>query len=233
MALANCFRSDVHRECSAWPAPSTWTLCGLRISPAHAAAGSACSATRKFRRRSSFHRTLCRMDIARRRCAIHLFATRPTLLKTYGLLKTQARRSALTCQHRWPAGWMADGSRTVTQKSLLRSRQNQTLQIEDAQSPAISADGRSLAYLREIEGRNQIYLRRLDLPESSEQRIISSSLNVNEMTMLRDGSIIFSASTKTSAPEPLPGRQERYGSEAGAWRSALPGGISGWTMARL
>jgi len=105
--------------------------------------------------------------------------------------------------HAFVAGQPADGGwiESVTQNSLLQSRSNQIFRIEGAQSPAISADGHSLGYLREVEGRNQIYLRRLDLQASYEQQITSSSMNVNEMTLLRDGSIIFSASTKTYAPD--------------------------------
>jgi len=91
---------------------------------------------------------------------------------------------------------------TLHPNSFLESVANPSVQIEGGQSPAISADGNRLAYLREVQGRNEIFLRRLDEPGTPERQITSlaSSLSVSEMTLLQDGSIVFSASTRFAAP---------------------------------
>jgi hypothetical protein len=72
--------------------------------------------------------------------------------------------------------------------------------IHQAESPVASPNGKWLAYLREEHGRNSIWLRALDHPDSRDRGLTASEWNVLEMSFLPSGSIIFSAELNGGRP---------------------------------
>jgi hypothetical protein len=72
--------------------------------------------------------------------------------------------------------------------------------IRRAESPMASPNGRWLAYLREENGRDAIWLRELDQPESRDQSLTPAAFNVLEMSFLPNGSLIFSAEPNGGHP---------------------------------
>ena len=69
-----------------------------------------------------------------------------------------------------------------------------------AESPVASPNGRWLAYLREEHGRESIWLRALDQPESRDKSLTSAEVNALEMSFLPNGSLIFSAESNGGHP---------------------------------
>jgi Tol biopolymer transport system component len=69
-----------------------------------------------------------------------------------------------------------------------------------AESPVASPNGRWLAYLREEHGRESIWLRALDQPESRDKSLTSAEVNALEMSFLQNGSLIFSAESNGGHP---------------------------------
>jgi Glycosyltransferase family 87/WD40-like Beta Propeller Repeat len=65
--------------------------------------------------------------------------------------------------------------------------------IDGAQSPALSADGAQLAYLRETRGRTRLYLRPIAAGQAAEVPWTPSSMNVEEAAFLPDASLIVAA----------------------------------------
>ncbi len=74
--------------------------------------------------------------------------------------------------------------------------------VADAESPVVSTDGKLLAYLRSDHGTNAIWLRGLNDPGRADGRITPPGLDVEEMTFLPDGSLIFAAE-KADQPSQL------------------------------
>jgi len=74
------------------------------------------------------------------------------------------------------------------------------LEVADAEFPVVSPDGRQLAYLRSRKGRNQMWLRTLRGPNAADAPITPSGVDVEEMTFLPDGSIVFSAFNNDRPP---------------------------------
>jgi hypothetical protein len=72
--------------------------------------------------------------------------------------------------------------------------------IRQAETPVASQDGRWLAYLREEHGRDGIWLRTADQPNSVDRRVTPEGVNVLEMSFLPNGSLIFSAETSGERP---------------------------------
>jgi hypothetical protein len=64
------------------------------------------------------------------------------------------------------------------------------------ESPALSSDGKWLAYLRSNRGRSQMWLRSMTSPDDDSHPITPSELNVFEVAFLPDGRIVFSAVDK-------------------------------------
>jgi Glycosyltransferase family 87/WD40-like Beta Propeller Repeat len=65
--------------------------------------------------------------------------------------------------------------------------QSSTMRILNAQSPAVSADGTDVAFLRELDGRKQLFVADKELTPPS------AHWNVEEATFSPDGSIVMSA----------------------------------------
>jgi hypothetical protein len=72
--------------------------------------------------------------------------------------------------------------------------------IRQAESPVASADGRWLAYLHEEHGRGSIWLRALDQPGSRDSRLTPAEFDVQEMSFVPNGSLIFSAESNEGRP---------------------------------
>jgi Glycosyltransferase family 87/WD40-like Beta Propeller Repeat len=75
-------------------------------------------------------------------------------------------------------------SEDVETRSTVRSSR---MRILDAQSPAISADGTVVAFLREVNGRKQLFAADTQLTP------LSANWNVEEMAFSQDGSIVMAA----------------------------------------
>jgi Glycosyltransferase family 87/WD40-like Beta Propeller Repeat len=92
--------------------------------------------------------------------------------------------------------WTEEAGSDSTIRSSIPGRET----IHKAESPAVSSDGRWLAYLREERGHDSIWLRALDQPGSSEQRLTPAEMNVMEMSFLPNGSLIYSAESNGGSP---------------------------------
>ncbi len=86
------------------------------------------------------------------------------------------------------------------------------LQIPDAESPALSADGSSLAYIREQKGEGSLWLANL-ASSSTDTRLVNSSYDVRDVTFAPSGYIVFTARVN--------GRTSIYKVEPGGASSAL------------
>jgi hypothetical protein len=83
--------------------------------------------------------------------------------------------------------------------SRLISDDAERTEIDQAESPVASSDGRWLAYLREDHARGRIMLRALDHQDGEDKLLTPASLNVYEMSFLPDGGMVFAAAN-TGAP---------------------------------
>jgi hypothetical protein len=72
--------------------------------------------------------------------------------------------------------------------------------IRQAESPVASPDGRWLAYLREEHGRGSIWLRALDQAGSRDSGLTPAEFDVQEMSFVPNGSLIFSAESNGGRP---------------------------------
>jgi hypothetical protein len=121
----------------------------------------------------------------------------------------------------------ADGRTFVEQASAPRSNvidlQNpSTPAIRDARDPALSVDGRSLAFVRDDRGRGRLMLQPLTNIGSVEARALTPpELNVYEASLLSDSTYAFAASNRGLPPQiyfsdsahtnsPLPLGESRY-----------------------
>ena len=103
----------------------------------------------------------------------------------------------------------AEGRATFVEESAVKSTirvqadQNQGhTEVDDAEFPVASADGKWLAYLRSNKARSTIWLRALFDPARADVSILPPQFDVEEMTFLPDGSLIFAA-TKDDGPSLL------------------------------
>jgi Glycosyltransferase family 87/WD40-like Beta Propeller Repeat len=88
----------------------------------------------------------------------------------------------------------------VAEHSLLRSSIPATPSVMDAESPASTPDGRTLAFLREIGGRKHLFARQLDQPDERERELTpDSAWNVEEVALAPSGSIIMAATHNSAS----------------------------------
>jgi Glycosyltransferase family 87/WD40-like Beta Propeller Repeat len=91
--------------------------------------------------------------------------------------------------------WVEQAKRESTVVSTLASQKG----ISNAESPAVSFDGRLLAYLREDHGRARLWVRTLGKPTcgvgDTDQPATPPELNVLEMSFLPSGDLIFAATS--------------------------------------
>jgi Glycosyltransferase family 87 len=91
------------------------------------------------------------------------------------------------------------GSRivTVSNASSAKGPENIQLLFSDAESPAISADGRYVAFIREIDGRGTLWIATLNKDrskvESGPNRILEQPYDVRDVTFASSGWMMFAA----------------------------------------
>jgi hypothetical protein len=87
--------------------------------------------------------------------------------------------------------------------------------IPDAESPAISSDGRSVAFIREMLGKGTLWIARLEHPpgglESLPRQIADSAYDVRDVTFAPSGWMMFAAKVngRISILKMIPGGQPR------------------------
>lgn len=74
-------------------------------------------------------------------------------------------------------------------------------EVEDAEFPVASSDGKFLAYLRSTKGRSGMWLRSLKTGVLDDAPITPPDLDVREMSFFSDDSLIFSAAANSGAPQ--------------------------------
>jgi hypothetical protein len=90
------------------------------------------------------------------------------------------------------------GSRivTVSNASSAKGSEDTQLLFSDAESPAVSADGKYVAFIREIEGRGTLWIAALDQRgklESGPNRIVEQPYDVRDVTFASSGLMMFAA----------------------------------------
>jgi len=91
---------------------------------------------------------------------------------------------------------------TVGSQSILRSSQFSSLPIADAESPAVQPDGTMVAFLRQSQGRKQLFVRDLGRPAEPDKPLTpaDSTWNVEEHAFMPSGSIVMSATHHGGSP---------------------------------
>ena len=107
------------------------------------------------------------------------------------------RLGLVATSHKLWAEESHNGSRIVSMGADLAP---QGLEVEDAEFPVPSRDGKWLAYLRSERGSGRIWLRSLNDEGTSDKPATPVGLNVLEMTFLPDDSLIFAAAQAHQAP---------------------------------
>ncbi len=118
-------------------------------------------------------------------------------------------------------GWVEQAGQTS--RLIPFSTFGQTLfkTVEDAEAPALSSDGRQLAFIREMHGRGQLFLRTYKAETGAialERRLSPASADVFSAAFLPDGSLLYAASVadaptrifKTGDADPLPLGEARF-----------------------
>jgi hypothetical protein len=109
------------------------------------------------------------------------------------------------------------GSRivTVSNASSAKGSENTQLLFSDAESPAISADGKYVAFIREIEGRGTLWIATLNHElsevESGPNRILEQSYDVRDVAFASSGWMTFAAKVngRISLFSMVPGEKPR------------------------
>jgi hypothetical protein len=135
--------------------------------------------------------------------------------------------------------WVEEASRQ-SRIVYMSSNQPTRREVDDAGVPVASPDRKWLAYLRFTKGAGAIWLRSLSQTGVADSLITSASLDVEEMTFLPDGSLVFSAAENDRRPalyrvsrtgdiQPFDNAEIRYpaASPDGRWLaySKLDGGV--------
>jgi hypothetical protein len=69
-----------------------------------------------------------------------------------------------------------------------------TVEVEDAEQPVVSSDGRLLAFIREVRGRNSLWIRELEgQPGTPDHEVADPSYDVREAAFSPDHRIVFSS----------------------------------------
>jgi hypothetical protein len=85
----------------------------------------------------------------------------------------------------------------VASHSVVRSAMKPGMSISDAESPVFSVDGHHVAFLRDVEGKKQLFVRNAS---GNERQMTSSPMNVYEAAFLSDASLVFSATAGDANP---------------------------------
>jgi hypothetical protein len=87
-----------------------------------------------------------------------------------------------------------------TRRQIVRSAPNEPASVEltNAENPVASPDGRWLAYLLTHSGKGELWIRPLQASHRADTQVTNANFDVEEMSFLPDGSLIFAASTADS-----------------------------------
>lgn len=97
---------------------------------------------------------------------------------------------------------LASSRSRVVRYSAINSvlfRDRPTVEAEDAEQPVISADGKRLAFIREIRGRGSLWVKDLRVSqantqlEASEWQIVNATYDVRDVGFFPDGRVVFAA----------------------------------------
>lgn len=92
--------------------------------------------------------------------------------------------------------WIEEGQR----RSQIISIGSNQMEIDDAEFPVASSDGKRVAYLREDHGRARIWMRALEQAAGEDKPMTPSGLDVLEMSFLPDDGLVFSATSGNGRP---------------------------------
>jgi len=139
--------------------------------------------------------------------------------------------------------WTEESSQISRIVSRGMGDQSPQLQVEDAEFPVASADGKFLAYLRSTKGRSRMWLRSLKTGAPGDTPITPPELDVREMSFFPDDSLVFSAAKNSGAPQlfsvdlagnirPLESGEARYPSVSpdGLWLAYSRQGRGIWNL---
>lgn len=85
-----------------------------------------------------------------------------------------------------------DGTSSQIVKAM-RTQETKQFEVKGAEFPVASPDGHWLAYLKINRGKSAIWLRRLTESRQADVQVTAAKFDVEEMTFLPDGSLIFAA----------------------------------------
>lgn len=98
----------------------------------------------------------------------------------------------------------ASGTRLVTEEvsssSTLRDSAVSSTNVDNGESPSLSSDGHTIAYLRQLDGRKQLFIRDTTRRDQPERQLTTSPMNIYEATFLPNGSLVFAATISNSKP---------------------------------
>lgn len=167
------------------------------------------------------------------------------LLTTSGI-RADAGHDALALTTAGSIEWVEQAGQTSRLVSTSLSGRTSYEPVEDAESPALSADGTQLAFIREVRGSGQLYVRdRTGTPGTIplDRRLSPASANVYSATFLPDGSLLYAASVggapvrifKTGEPTALPLGEARFPavSPDGHWLAYSHFGTGVWNLRLL
>ena len=68
-----------------------------------------------------------------------------------------------------------------------------TVEVEDAEQPVMSSDGKWLAYMREFKGRSSLWIRHLGSPDTLDREIAGPEFDAREAAFFPDYRLVFSS----------------------------------------
>lgn len=120
--------------------------------------------------------------------------------------------------------WFEESQR----ESRIISTDPRRAEINQAEFPVASFDGKWLAFLREKRGRARLWVHTLHHPGPEDRLLTPESLNVFEMSFLADDSIVFAATDEGSKPQlftvDMDGNVKRLAKEEARYPAASPDG---------
>jgi hypothetical protein len=96
--------------------------------------------------------------------------------------------------------WTEESDRTSTIVSSAVDGSARTTEINDAEFPVASLNGKYVAYLRSLKGRSRIWLRSANQAGLADVPVTPLGLNVSEMSFAANDSLIFAAAEDHRPP---------------------------------
>ncbi|WP_213805483.1 glycosyltransferase 87 family protein [Granulicella sp. dw_53] len=122
-------------------------------------------------------------------------------LSDVGLRGIERSKDLSTDQLAFAVGPAETWTETVSKRSVLQSSIGGAKAIEDAESPAVTHDGLTIAFLRTVDGRKQLFLRDMKDGNRPDRQMTRSSFgNLHEVAFHPNGSIFFSATPNHGRP---------------------------------